>query len=78
MEEQRTTRATTTKFKVDYDESICDKKLYTDVLEGIARNCKKGPFKATSGIVIPCKYCTLKFIEIHNYIQMNTLDDQLT
>lgn len=29
--------------------------LYDEVLDGVVRNVKMGPFKATSGIDLPCK-----------------------
>jgi hypothetical protein len=32
-----------------------DERLAKEVLEGIARNVKMGPFKATSGVTLPCK-----------------------
>mmetsp|Transcript_9811 Transcript_9811/g.14470 ORF Transcript_9811/g.14470 Transcript_9811/m.14470 type:complete len:243 (+) Transcript_9811:42-770(+) len=50
---KRVERATKKSFKVKYDESYCDKNTYDEVLKGVARNCKMGPFKATSGIMIP-------------------------
>ena len=30
--------------------------LYDEVLNGVVRNVKMGPFKATSGIELPCRF----------------------
>ena len=36
--------------------TMVSQSLYDEVLEGIVRNVKMGPFKATSGIELACKY----------------------
>ena len=35
--------------------TLVPQKLYDEVLEGIVRNVKMGPFQATSGIELACK-----------------------
>lgn len=47
-------RATSISFKLPQPVEVKND-LFEYVLSGIAKNCKVGPFKATSGVVLPCK-----------------------
>lgn len=41
--------------------AVVSKDLFDGVAQGIAKNVKMGPFKATSGLVIPCTLLMLCF-----------------
>jgi hypothetical protein len=57
-------------FKVPFDPNIATQELYDNVLGAIARNVKMGPFKATSGIELPCIYLPIILIHLSLCIEI--------